>query len=195
MTTKLTSVETSTLLSIAREAIASWLAHQQTLKLVLDEYSPSLGELGACFVTLTNQAGLRGCVGSIEAVQPLVYDVRDRAVGAAFQDPRFPPVTGVEIPDLRIEISRLTKPRKISYLSADELLQLLTPGKDGVIIKYDSRRATFLPQVWDQLPDPETFLGRLCLKMGLNESAWMGSNLDVEVYQVEKFGEGSPTAP
>ncbi len=118
-----------------------------------------------------------------------LYDVRDRALGAAFQDPRFPPVTEVEIPDLRIEISRLTKPRKISYLSAEELLQLLTPGKDGVIIKDDSRRATFLPQVWDQLPDPETFLGRLCLKMGLNESAWMGSNLDVEVYQVEKFGE------
>jgi len=113
----------------------------------------------------------------------------ERAVAAAFQDYRFPPLTPPELDEIRIEISRLTPPRKLNYQDPEDLINKLRPRIDGVILRYQTRRGTFLPQVWEQLPSPELFLNRLCLKMGLDQSVWRSAKLQVETYQVEKFQE------
>jgi len=157
-----------------------------------EELPPNLLEPGACFVTLTKAGQLRGCVGSIEAVQPLIQDVRDRAVGAAFGDPRFPSVTAPELEDLEIEVSILTSPEPLFYDTPKDLVRKLRVGVDGVILKGRFRRATFLPQVWENLPDPELFLARLCQKMGLAPDAWRVNKMGVDIYQVEKFSERDP---
>lgn len=191
MTKELSAGDRSVLLKIARQAIQTRLSGEEVPGIELEKYSASLQESGACFVTLTKNGLLRGCVGSIEATRALILDVRDRAVGAAFQDYRFPSLTQSEFSAVRIEISRLTPPEPLSYTSPDELTRLLKPGIDGVILSFQTRRATFLPQVWTQLPDPEVFLGRLSIKMGLDQLAWRTSKMGVEIYQVEKFQEDS----
>lgn len=189
MTNQLSGEEQKLLLETARNAIRKELNKEEKLPLVMEEYSPILQENGACFITLKKKGVLRGCVGSIEVVQPLIQDVRDRAVAAAFQDYRFPPLTLTELDEIRIEISRLTQPCKLNYEDAEDLINKLRPQIDGVILRYQTRRATFLPQVWEQLPSPELFLNRLCVKMGLDQSAWRSVKLQVETYQVEKFQE------
>ncbi len=189
MTNQLSGEEQKLLLETARNAIWKELNKEEKLPLVVDEYSPMLQEKGACFITLKKKGVLRGCVGSIEVVQPLIKDVRDRAVAAAFQDYRFPPLTLPEFDEIRIEISRLTQPCILNYEDAEDLINKLRPQIDGVILRYQTRRATFLPQVWEQLPSPELFLNRLCIKMGLDQSAWRSVKLQVETYQVEKFQE------
>jgi len=189
MTKKLSPQEGQILLAAARQVIVSHLNGKENPQLKLEDYSPGLAGKGACFITLTKKGSLRGCIGSIEASQPLIKDVQDRAIGAAFKDPRFPKLKLEELPDLQIEVSRLTIPEKIAYTTPDDLVNKLRPGIDGVILSQNFRRATFLPQVWDQLQDPEQFLGRLCQKMGLDPEAWRNQHLDVETYQVEKFIE------
>jgi len=189
MTNQLSGEEQKLLLETARNAIRQKLDKEKILPLVMDEYSPNLQENGACFITLKKKGVLRGCVGSIEAAQPLIQDVRDRAVAAAFQDYRFPPLTLPELDEIRIEISRLTQPCKLNYEDPEDLIAKLRPRIDGVILRYQTRRATFLPQVWEQLPSPELFLNRLCVKMGLDQSVWRSAKLQVETYQVEKFQE------
>lgn len=189
MTTKLTHQEGQELLAAARQVIENQLKGEENPPLELENYSPGLIEKGASFVTLTKQGVLRGCIGSIEATQPLIRDVQERALGAAFHDPRFPELKSEELPDLKIEVSRLTSPERLSYSSPEDLVSKLRPGIDGVILSQNFRRATFLPQVWEQLPDPELFLGRLCLKMGLDPEAWRDRHLKVETYQAEKFTE------
>ena len=189
MTKRLTPQEGQILLKTARQAIENILNEEADPPINLDDFSPGITELGACFVTLTVHGVLRGCIGSIEASQPLIKDVQERAVGAAFHDPRFPGLTLEEYPDLVIEVSCLTNPEKLAYSTPDDLLNKLRPGIDGVILRQNFRRATFLPQVWEQLPDPNQFLGRLCLKMGLDQTAWEDHHLNVEIYQAEKFIE------
>jgi AmmeMemoRadiSam system protein A len=189
MTNSLNPEEQQILLETARKAIRQAFQDEKKLALNLEKYPLSLQEKGACFITLRKKGALRGCVGSIEAVQPLILDVRDRAVAAALQDYRFSPLTLPELNDVQIEISRLTSPTRLEYKTADDLISKLQPGVDGVVLKYHSRRATFLPQVWEQLPTPEIFLNRLCLKMGLEESVWKQGKLQVEIYQVERFQE------
>lgn len=189
MTKKITSEEGQLLLETARQTIERQLRGIADPPLNLDEYPSDLMEIGASFVTLTMNGILRGCIGSIEATQPLIKDVQDRAIGAAFHDPRFPELRLEELPDLKIEVSRLTRPESLEYSSSEDLVQKLRPGIDGVILRKNFRKATFLPQVWDQLSDPEQFLGRLCVKMGLDSGAWRDQHLDVEIYQAEKFQE------
>lgn len=189
MTKNLTQDEGKILLEIARQAIEDHLKGKQSPVLELEDLSSELKDNGACFVTLTIDGVLRGCVGSIEESQPLVKDVRERAIGAAFQDPRFPALQLEEYPNLKIEVSRLTTPEKLDYSTPEDLVNKLRPGIDGVILRQRFRRATFLPQVWEQLPDPELFLGRLCQKMGLDALAWKKQHLEVEIYQAEKFIE------
>jgi len=189
MTKRITPREGQILLRTARQAIENNLHGEADPPLNLDDFSDHLTEPGACFVTLTVNGVLRGCIGSIEASQPLIKDVQERAVGAAFHDPRFPGLTLEEYPDLEIEVSCLTNPERLAYSTPDDLLGKLRPGIDGVILRHNFRRATFLPQVWEQLPDPNQFLGRLCLKMGLDQNAWKDHHLDVEIYQAEKFIE------
>lgn len=190
MTRELTLDDRRLLLQIARDAVSRELQGERRRRLDLSEYSPRLRELGACFVTLTKKGDLRGCVGSIEAAQPLVLDVQDRSLAAAFGDPRFPPLSEQELAEVEIEISILTPPRRLQYHDPGDLPGLLRPGVDGVILSHQFRRATFLPQVWEKLPEPEIFLGRLCQKMGMPPDAWKQSLMEVETYQAEKFREG-----
>ena len=152
--------------------------------------SPRLQENGATFVTLTTRDGsLRGCIGALEAYQPLVRDVCDHTLAAAREDYRFAPVQLRELPEITIEISCLTAPVLLHYNRPEELLQRLRPGIDGVILRDGTRRATFLPQVWEKLSNPEDFLDHLCLKMGSPSGIWRHRVLRVETYQVEEFHE------
>ena len=189
MTREISPTEKKILLKTARQAIVMTLRGEKLPPINLDELSPGLIEPGACFVTITKAGQLRGCVGSIEPTQALICDVRDRAIGAAFSDPRFPSLSTPELEDLIIEISTLTLPEPFLYDTPEDLIKKLQPGIDGVILKGDFRRATFLPQVWEKLPDPELFLSRLCQKMGLASDAWRNIKLEVELYKVEKFTE------
>jgi AmmeMemoRadiSam system protein A len=191
MTEKLTDEEKLTLLVIARDAIVHATQRRELPSITIEEFSPSLQELGASFVTLhtKKQRKLRGCIGSLEAYQPLILDVQSHAVAAALEDYRLPPVRFEEVENLQIEISRLTAPKVLSYADPGQLPHLLRVGIDGVILKDGFRRATFLPQVWQQLPHPEMFLGQLCSKMGGPSDLWRTKKLEVLTYEVEEFQE------
>ncbi len=189
MSEHLTDDEKKALLSLARETLERGV-RQQALPPIDDaSLTPTLRAEGASFVTLTKQGELRGCIGSLEPHQSLVEDVRERALQAALQDYRFPPVQPVELPGIKIEVSRLTKPIALDYASADDLLLKLRPGVDGVILRNGGRRATFLPQVWEQIPQPAEFLSQLCAKMGAPRDLWRRKHLEVLIYQVEEFHE------
>jgi AmmeMemoRadiSam system protein A len=151
--------------------------------------SPSLCEPGASFVTLTIRGQLRGCIGTLEARQPLAEDVREHAVAAALEDPRFPRVREDELGRIQIEVSRLTRPIPLEYKDVEDLQSRLRPHVDGVILHDDFRRATFLPQVWVKIPNPTDFLDNLCYKMGVAPDQWRKKHLDVFLYQVEEFHE------
>ncbi|MCJ7734312.1 MAG: AmmeMemoRadiSam system protein A, partial [Anaerolineales bacterium] len=181
MTTKLSPEMGEILIKTVRQTLETRLNGQQIHPLDMDDIPSVLKERGATFITLTKRGQLRGCVGSIEAALPFIQDVQERAIGAGFEDPRFPPLTEAELPEIRIEVSLLTKPELLEYQSPDDLVKKLRPGIDGVILKNQYRRATFLPQVWEQLPTPEIFLDRLCLKMGLDPAAWRTIHLQVEI--------------
>lgn len=191
MTDPLTDFEKQTLLRLAREALESGVRRQDLPPLASRKASltPSLLEQGASFVTLTVHGELRGCIGALEAYQPLVDDVREHAVAAALEDPRFPPVRENELGRIQIEVSRLTPPVPLEYSDSRDLVAKLRPHVDGVILKSDFRRATFLPQVWEKLPKPEEFLDHLCAKMGARSNLWRVTKLQVYIYQVEEFRE------
>lgn len=177
------------LLKLARDTIANQVRSQRVPEVDPDTTQENLWRDAACFVTLTKHGQLRGCIGSLEAHQPLVLDVRDNAIGAAFRDPRFPQVSADELDDLHIEISVLSHPEPLSYNGPDDLVAKLRPNVDGVVIERGWNRATFLPQVWEKLSDPHEFLQHLCLKAYLPANAYHHPGLDVYTYQVEKFEE------
>jgi len=189
MSSPLTTSERQYLLNLARESIVDSLKSLPLPDILPEEISGALGEKGASFVTLTISGGLRGCIGSLEAHQTLAEDVREHAVQAAFEDYRFPPLSADELDRIEIEISRLTAPVPLAYAQPLELAGLLKPGVDGVILQDGFRRATFLPQVWEQLPDPIEFLSHLCAKMGSPANLWQKKLLQVSLYQVEEFHE------
>ena len=191
MDEQLTSDDKKTLLVVARQAIVNATQKKKVVDLDLVNFSSILRENGASFVTLNRKSDgqLRGCIGALEAYQPLVQDVQYHAVAAALEDYRFPPVTTNEIQNLTIEISRLSAPVNLKYDNPLNLPGLLRPGVDGVILRDGFKKATFLPQVWEQLPDPEEFLAHLCRKMGDRPDRWKMKLLDVSIYQVEEFHE------
>jgi AmmeMemoRadiSam system protein A len=141
------------------------------------------------FVTLTMGGELRGCIGNLFPTNTLTEGIRQNAIHAAFQDPRFKPLTEDELDQVSIEVSILTEPQPVPYATAQDLIQRLRPHLDGVMIRQGYASATFLPQVWDQVPKAEDFLGHLCLKAGLPRDAWKRSKLDVATYQVQRFDE------
>ncbi len=147
---------------------------------------------GACFVTLTVRGGrperLRGCIGSLQAWRPLAADVRGNAVAAATRDHRFPPVQAAELEDLRIEVSVLSGSTPIAFAGQQDLLAGLRPGVDGLVLAWGGHRGTFLPQVWEQLPDPRDFLDQLKRKAGLPAS-WWSEDAVVERYTVTAWEE------
>lgn len=190
LTTLLAQDERRILLRLAREALECAAQGHKLPALDASTLTPVLLAPGASFVTLTKHGDLRGCIGTLEPYQPLAEDVREHTVAAALQDFRFPPVEPAELPDIQIEVSRLTAPRHLDYASPEDLLGRLRPGLDGVILSESKwRRATFLPQVWEKLPDKVAFLGHLCEKMGVPADTWRTHHLDVQVYQVEEFHE------
>ncbi len=189
MTQKLNQLEQKTLLIIARDAIIAAVDSLPPKNLDSYHLSPTLMDIGASFVTLTKSGHLRGCIGTIIASQALAKDVQLRAQQAATEDPRFPRVQPEELPHILIEVSRLTTPQPLNYSIPSDLPKLLNPYQDGVILEDGFRRATFLPQVWDQLPKPEDFLTHLCQKMGAVGGLWKTKLLDVSIYKVESFSE------
>ncbi len=186
----LTLDERAMLLRLARQAIENAVQGREYLPESLEGLPPSLCEEGVCFVTLTLPNGeLRGCIGGLEADRPLIVDVCEHAAAAALEDYRFNPVRPEEVSLLRIEISRLTPPERLEYEHPEDLPNLLHPHTDGVVLRDGLRRSTFLPQVWDKLPDPCAFLSHLCQKMGVPSDLWRRKKLDVLIYHVEEFEE------
>jgi uncharacterized protein len=151
---------------------------------------PVLTEPGASFVTLERQGVLRGCVGTLEAIRPLYDDVQHNAV-RAMRDPRLPAVTLDDWPDLDVKVSVLSAPEPLAVAGRDDLLAVVRPGVDGLIISDGQRRATFLPAVWAKLPEPARFLDALLAKAGL--TAWP-DGLDVRRYESVEFRDPAPRA-
>ncbi|MDO8311559.1 MAG: AmmeMemoRadiSam system protein A [Sideroxyarcus sp.] len=174
-----------TLLHLARAAIArelGFVSHDLPRTAWLEEP-------GATFVTLTLHGQLRGCIGSLEAHRPLIDDVRHNALAAAFSDPRFDPLSKQEFADVLVDVSLLSTPQPILFSSEQDALAQLHPGKDGVILEYGRLRATYLPQVWAQLPDPQSFIAHLKNKAGLPEDFW-SNDMRLSRYTVQKWHEG-----
>lgn len=171
------------LLELARDSISHFFEEGKELELKESELpSLRLAEKGASFVTLTIGGGLRGCIGTLEAERKLYLDVISNAVLAAFNDPRFPPLTRIEFAEAKIEVSVLSKPVESS-------VQDIVQKKHGAIISFHGRRATFLPQVWEELPEKEKFFSHLCLKAGLPSEAWKEKDFRVWAYEVQAFHE------
>ncbi len=147
---------------------------------------------GGVFVTLKKNGNLRGCIGSLTSKKPLWQGVCENTRNAAFRDPRFEALKASELAEVSIEVSVLTTPISLIYDAKEDLLQRLQPHVDGVILKKGSATATFLPQVWQQLPDPRDFLSHLCLKAGLSANSWEKDKPDISVYQVQAFEESRP---
>lgn len=141
---------------------------------------------GATFITLTANGELRGCIGTLEAYRPLADDVAANARAAAFSDYRFPPVTTRELPALCVEVSLLGPAEPLAAASETEAITRLVPGRDGVILALEGRRATFLPQVWESLPEPMDFLAQLKRKAGLPADFWSPS-ITLWRYEVRKW--------
>jgi AmmeMemoRadiSam system protein A len=150
---------------------------------------PAFREKRGTFVTLKIGSQLRGCMGCLTPTETILEGIRRNALNGAFHDPRFPPLSGEELARTTIEISILTSPQKLAYGAGNELPDLLRPGIDGVIISKGLARATFLPQVWEQLPAGAEFLSHLCQKAGLPPDEWKRGELDVSIYQVQHFHE------
>lgn len=141
------------------------------------------------FVTLKIGGQLRGCIGSLVGRESVVDGVRSNAVNAAFHDPRFSRLTNKELDRVSIEVSVLTEPQPLEYSGPEDLVDQLRPGIDGVTIRKGLAGSTFLPQVWEQLPDPKIFLSHLCMKAGMQADEWKKGDLEVEIYQVQYFEE------
>lgn len=176
------------LLAVARHSIILGLGEGRPLRVNLEDFAAVLRAQRAAFVTLQEFGQLRGCIGHLEARQPLVKDVAENAFAAAFRDPRFPPVTARELERLHIEISVLTPATPLIFGSEQELVALIEPGRDGLILEEGLARGTFLPSVWESLPNPVDFLRQLKRKAGLPENYW-SDRLRISRYRTESFGE------
>ena len=186
---KLNPDQRQTLLKVARRSILQGLETHQPLALRAMDYPQALQPVRASFVTLEKAGRLRGCIGTLTAYLPLVEDVAQRAFGAAFQDPRFLPVSVKELPQLAIHISVLSPAEPLPCRDEAQLLSLLRPGVDGLVLSHGRLRATFLPAVWEQLSDPRLFMAHLKQKAGMPPDFWAADML-VERYTTESFGEG-----
>ena len=175
------------LLAVAAQSIEHGLNQASPLAPDPGEYPEALRAIRATFVTLEIGGALRGCIGVLEAIRPLVVDVAYNAFAAAFEDPRFPPLTRAELPRLEIHISVLTPPEQMRFDTEADLLQQIRPGIDGLILADCGRRGTFLPSVWEELQQPAEFLEHLRYKAGLPGGYWSES-LRVSRYTTESFG-------
>jgi len=184
----LTAEEQQFLLDLAWRTLRRFVTDRRLPEVDPQTVPPRLRETWACFVTLRRRGGLRGCIGTLTAEQPLYRAVMENARNAA-RDPRFPPLEDWELTDLTVEISVLSEARPLEFTSPEDLLQKLRPGIDGVILQWHGARATFLPQVWEDLSNPVEFLQRLSQKAGLPADTWRQPGTRILTYQVEKFGD------
>jgi AmmeMemoRadiSam system protein A len=183
---ELTEADRRELLRIARASIEQGLLGEGPLRPDLTPLSARLRADGASFVTLERNGELRGCIGSLEARQALARDVGEHAYDAAFRDPRFPPLSPSELADLHLSISVLSAPQPIEFKDEADLIDTIRPGVDGLILADDGYRGTFLPSVWESLPDPREFLRHLKRKAGLPEDYW-SPTLKLWRYTTEYF--------
>ncbi len=178
----LTKAQQQQLLQTAKDSIAYGLKHGQALPVNSEDYASELQAIRASFVTLEIDHQLRGCIGMLEAVRPLIVDIAENAFAAAFRDHRFPPVSAAEQAQLEIHLSILTKPESLSFYSEEDLLTQLRPHIDGLIFQEGSQRGTFLPSVWESLPEPRDFLRHLKQKAGFSPGYWSDS---IKVFRYE----------
>ncbi|MBL6985728.1 MAG: AmmeMemoRadiSam system protein A [Methylobacter sp.] len=172
------------LLDLAKNSIQHGLKTGQPIKIDLSDYPQELTEPRATFVTLEINHQLRGCIGMLEAVRPLAEDIAENAYSAAFKDPRFPPLEANELDKLAIHLSILTPAEPVTFSSEQDLIAQLQPGIDGLILEEGHRRGTFLPSVWESLPEPEQFLRHLKQKAGLPLDYW-STNIRIYRYRAE----------
>ena len=178
----------STLLKVTKDSIAYGLTQHQALPVKTTEYSKTLQQQGAAFVTLNLHNNLRGCIGTLEAYRPLIEDISENAYAAAFRDPRFEALSDSEFKDLDYHISVVKPAVDFPVLSEEDLLKQLRPTQDGLILEEGGHRATFLPAVWQSLPQAKDFLTHLKLKAGLPKNYWSDS-LKFKRYEVEEFSD------
>ncbi|MDR1057636.1 MAG: AmmeMemoRadiSam system protein A [Coxiellaceae bacterium] len=177
--------ERQIILKVTDDAIKFGLEKHQILLLKIEDYPKKLRLFGASFVTLEINKQLRGCIGTLEAYQPLIQDVAQNAYAAAFRDPRFSPLTSEEYSKITKHISVLSKPSPISFKSEEDLLEQIRLGIDGLILTdQGGHRSTFLPAIWESLPKPKLFLQHLKLKAELSPEYW-STTLTIERYTVE----------
>lgn len=174
----------SVLLPIARAAISEALGEPLPTR----EDASWLQAPGACFVTLTQQGALRGCIGSLEPYRALLADVKANAVAAALRDPRFAPLQRGELTYTEVEVSLLSAMEPLAFGDEEAALAQLRPGVDGLVLQYGHLRGTFLPQVWEQLPQPRLFMAHLKAKAGLAPDFW-GRGVELFRYTVSKWKE------
>lgn len=175
------------LLKIARAAISRALKARNP-SLAIDQSADWLNQPGATFITLTYHGELRGCIGSLLACDPLIEDVSNNAISAALRDTRFPPLTIAELDEISVEVSLLSELQPINFTDETDALSKLRPGIDGIVLEYGTYRSTFLPQVWETLPQPQQFLARLKSKAGLTEDFW-SNDIQLFRYTVSKWRE------
>jgi AmmeMemoRadiSam system protein A len=181
------SAEAQVLLDVARGSIEHGVRHGRPLPVEPERHAPALREPRATFVTLERGGELRGCTGSLEPIGPLVEAVAQCAFRSAFRDPRFPPLEAAELPGLELHISILSPLEPLAVASETELLARLRPGIDGLVLREGERLGTFLPRVWESLPEPARFVAELKRKAGLPVDHW-SERLELHRYQVEEIG-------
>lgn len=176
--------ESKILLQAARSCIEHGITYGLPTEITPADYPVTLQNKQASFVTLHKHKQLRGCIGSLQATLPLIADVIKNAFLAAFRDPRFSPVVAAEIPEINLDISVLSIPKPVSFTSESDLLQQIRPGIDGLILRDHSNSGTFLPSVWEQIPNPEIFLQHLKQKAGLPPDYW-SDTITIERYTTQ----------
>ncbi len=186
---RLSEDEGRELIKLARNTIEARLLGREAAPEEGVELSPKFSDKRGTFVTLTMEGALRGCIGHIVPQESILEGVKENALNAAFRDPRFRPLSRGEWDRVKVEVSILTQPQPLEYEDPADLLRKLRKDVDGVIIRKGYHQATFLPQVWEQLPDKAAFLEHLCLKAGLSGEAWKQGDLEVLTYQVQAFEE------
>ncbi|MCG8028784.1 MAG: AmmeMemoRadiSam system protein A [Candidatus Thiodiazotropha taylori] len=186
--TTLSDQDRARLLDVANRSIDYGLSNHEPLEVDPEDYPEALRAIRASFVTLKLADQLRGCIGHLEAMQPVVSDVAGNAFAAAFRDPRFPPLSPSERDQVAIHLSLLTPSVAIEFDSEADLLAKIRPARDGLILIEGMRRGTFLPSVWESLPDAKDFLDQLKLKAGLPSNYW-SDTLEVRRYESESFAE------
>jgi AmmeMemoRadiSam system protein A len=179
------------LLKLSRKALEFIFKTGTELSVKDSDIPAPLFENKATFVTLTKHEELRGCIGKLIPQKELYKDVLENTYSAAFADPRFPQLSKDELKDLRIEISVLDKPKELHYENVSDLVQKLEKGKPGVILEFGLNSATFLPQVWEDLPTADEFLSHLCRKAGLSADTWKKEKMNIQIYSVLKFSESN----